>query len=169
MPRSLSRLRVPVVIVLGMLMPCAAGAGTFSYLGVSFGTPQRPAAQLGVAFGRNIPGGGGEFEMGAGPIVEASIGRGAGQISVGRSLLLLTDEKAVRVLADIRATVLRTWDSPRGASPHATYAGIEGGLSLSVVRFTLGVSKRIESKSTGANVLVTWGVGLQVRVGKRPS
>ena len=169
MPRALILQRLVLPILLSTFTPAAVSAGTFPYVGVSFGTPQRPAAQVGVAFGRNVPRGGAEFEMGAGSIIEASIGRGAGQMSVGRSFLLLTDKNPVRLLADMRATISRTWDSPRGGSPHATYAGVEGGLSLSVVRLTLGVAKRLESRLFGANVLVTWGAGVQFRMGKRPN
>ena len=52
-----------------------------------------------------------------------------------------------------------------GASAHGTYLGVEGGLSVSFVRFTMGVSKRLEEKAHGADVLFTWGVGVQIRMG----
>lgn len=162
-PRGLGLLATLVAA----LLPAPARAGSFPYFGFSFGTPDRAAARIGVAFGRSIPSGESEVEIGAGPIVEAGIGMGAGQIGFGRSLLILTDEKHLRVLTDVRATVTRTWDSARGASPRSTYAGIDGGLSISFVRFTLGVSKRIEKRSSGANVLFSWGVGAQIAIGNK--
>lgn len=162
--RGLSRTAGLLLFGLALLMPSPARAGSFPYFGVSFGTPERAAAHAGVAFGGSIPAGGGELEIGGGSIVEFSFGEGAGQFSVGRSLVVLTEEKALRAVADVRATLAHTWDSPRGASPHATYAGIEGGLSVSLVRFTLGVSKRLEQKPIGSDVLVTWGIGVQIRL-----
>jgi len=148
-------------------LPSGARAGTFPYWGLSFGTPERAAAHLGVSFGDDIPSEASEgFALGSGPVVEATIGMGAGKIGVGRSLLILTEEKSLRVYGDLKAVAIRTWDEPRGASAHATYLGVEGGLSISFVRFTLGVSKRLEDKARGANVLFTWGAGVQVRIGK---
>jgi hypothetical protein len=149
------------------LLPGPAHAGSFPYFGLSFGTPDRAAARVGVAFGQSIPSGGGEVEIGASPIVEAGIGMGAGQIGLGRSLLILTDEKHLRVLSDVRATLTRTWGSARGASPRSTYTGVDGGLSISFVRFTVGVSKRIERRSSGANFLFGWSVGAQIALGSK--
>lgn len=148
------------------LWPSSAGAGTFPYWGLSFGTPDRATAHLGFSFGDKIPSGADEgFAMGTGPVVEASVGMGAGRIGIGRSVLILTEEKSLRVYGDLKAVATRTWDKPRGASPHATYLGVEGGLSVAFVRLSLGVSKRLEDKSRGANVLFTWGAGVQIRMG----
>lgn len=149
-----------------LCVPAGARAGTFPYWGLAFGTPERAAAHIGVSFGDHIPNQSeSEIAIGSGPVVEATIGMGAGKIGIGRSILLLTDEKRLRVLADVKAVATRTWDEPRGASAHATYLGVEGGLSVSFVRFTLGVSKRLENKGAGANVLFTWGAGVQIRMG----
>ena len=149
------------------LLPSAARAGTFPYWGLSFGTAERTAASLGVSFGDRIPGEVEDgFALGTGPVVEATVGMGGATFGVGKSVLVLTDAKSLRLYADWKAVVTRTWDRPRGASAHATYLGVEGGLSLSFVRFTMGVSKRLEDKASGANVLFTWGAGLQVRMGK---
>lgn len=161
-PAALFVLSLPL-----LLLPSKAPAGTFPYWGLSFGTAERTAVHVGVSFGDDIPSdGGGGFAMGTGPVVEASIGRGAGKIGIGRSILILTEQKSLRVYADVKAVATRSWDEPRGASPHATYLGVEGGLSVSFVRFTMGLSKRLENKSSGANVLFTWGAGIQVRIGK---
>jgi hypothetical protein len=149
-----------------LLMPSAARAGTFPYWGLSFGTAERAAAHVGVSFGDDIPSEASEgFAMGSGPVVEATVGMGGGKIGIGRSLLILTGEESLRVYGDLKAVATRTWDAPRGASVHATYLGVEGGVSVAFVRFTLGVSKRLEDKSRGANVLFTWGAGVQIRMG----
>ena len=149
------------------LLPSAARAGTFPYWGLSFGTPERAAAHLGVSFGEGIPGAGTEgFAMGSGTIVEAVVGMGAGTIGIGRSMVILTEEKSIRVLADLKAMVSRSWDEPRSASANSTYLGLEGGLSVAFVRFTMGVSKRLEDRPEGNDWLYHWGLGIQIRIGK---
>jgi hypothetical protein len=157
------------LLVMSLLVfstPSSAEAGTFPYWGLSFGTPARAKAHVGVSFGDDIPTNASEgFALGSGPVVEATVGMGAGSVGIGRSILILTEEKSVRVYADVKAVATRTWDEPRRASAHATYLGVEGGLSVAFVRFTLGVSKRLEEKSRGANVLFTWGAGVQIRKG----
>jgi hypothetical protein len=139
-------------------------AGVLPFWGVQFGTPGRATFQTGLVFGSEVPergAGVGDFAMGAGRIVEASLGAGSAKLGLGKSFLVLTDLKAVRAIADYRLTATRTWAFPRGASAHATYAGIEGGLSLSVLRISLGVSKRIEDRPRGADWLWNWGIGAQ--------
>ena len=170
MTQDQARRSTRLLCLLSLLLwfPPAARAGTFPYWGLSFGTAERAAAHVGVSFGDDIPSDGSEgFAMGTGPVVEASIGRGAGKIGIGRSILILTEEKSLRVYTDVKAVATRSWDEPRGASPHATYLGVEGGLSVSFVRITMGLSKRLENKSSGASVLFTWGAGVQIRMGKQ--
>jgi hypothetical protein len=143
-----------------------ASAGTIPFWGVSFGTPQRAALHLGATFGGDVPSGVHDgFALGTGTVIEATAGMGAGKLGIGKSLVLVTEEEHVRVIADIQLVGTRTWDKPRGASANATYVGVDGGLSISFVRFTVGVSKRIEEKSRGANVLFNWGAGVQIRFG----
>lgn len=159
---------IPVVLLALplALAPAPARAGTVPCWGLLFGTPERATAHVGVSFGDDIPSGASEgFALGTGPVVEASIGLGAGKVGIGRSILILTEEKSLRVYGDLKAVATRTWDKPRGASAHGTYLGVEGGLSVSFVRFTMGVSKRLEEKAHGADVLFTWGVGVQIRMG----
>jgi hypothetical protein len=146
-----------------------AAAGTFPFWGLSFGTPERAALHLGATFGGDVPRGSDEgVSIGTGTVIEATAGMGAGKLGIGKSLIILTEEKHVRVLADVQLVGTRTWHKPRGASAHASYLGVEGGLSVSFVRFAIGVSKRLEEKSRGANVLFNWNAGLQIRFGKTP-
>ncbi len=156
-----------VVLAVVLFWPALAQAGAFPYWGISFGSPERAAGHLGLSFGEDVPGAGTEgFAMGSGTIVEATAGLGAGTFGIGRSMVILTEEKSVRVLADLKAIVSRSWDEPRSASPNSTYLGVEGGLSVSFVRFTLGVSKRLEERIKGDDWLFHWGAGIQIRIGK---
>ena len=153
------------LVCLFALAPAEARAGAFPYWGLSFGTPQRAAAHLGVSFGRDIPGSDVDgLAIGTGPVIEGAVGMGGAKLGLGRSVLL-PPEDSIRVFADLKAVGTRTWDKPRGASPHATYLGIEGGLSVAFVRVNLGLSKRVENKTRGANYLFTWGAGVQIRMG----
>lgn len=157
------------LVLLGVLLawPAPARAGAFPYWGLSYGSPERAAAHLGVSFGADVPGAGIEgFAMGSGTIVEATVGMGAGTFGIGKSLVILTEEKSIRVLADLKAIASRTWDEPRAASANSTYLGVEGGLSVAFVRFTVGVSKRLEERIEGDEWMYHWGVGIQIRIGK---
>lgn len=163
--RSCARFLALVALLLGFSSPARAGA--FPYWGLSYGSPERWAGHLGLSFGGDVPGGGVEgVALGTGTVVEATIGIGAGTVGIGKSLVVLTEEKHVRVVADLKAIVSRTWDEPRAASANSTYLGAEGGLSVSFVRFTLGVSKRLEERIEGDEWMYHWGVGIQVRIGK---
>lgn len=157
-------LSAAATIGFALLIGSPAEAGTLPYWGFQFGTPTRASAQFGVTFGDSVPergGGVGDLSIGTGTIIEASAGAGGGKIGIGKSAMVLTDLKAVRAIADYRLTLGRTWAFPRGASAHATYAGLEGGLSLSLLRVSLGVSKRLETRPVGSNWLWNWGLGLQ--------
>ena len=148
------------------MAPVSAHAGSFPYFGVSFGTAQRPAVHLGASFGGDVPTSTYEgFSMGSGTIIEATGSTAAGKLGIGRSLLLLTEEKHVRVLTDVQFVGMRTFDDPGDASRRSTYLGVEGGLSISFVRLNLGVLKRVENRARGSNVLFSWGLGTQFRLG----
>jgi len=167
---TVSTRRIPVLLLPALLLlaaPSPARAGAFPYWGLSYGSPERWAGHIGMSFGGDVPGGGVEgVALGTGTVVEATIGLGAGTFGIGKSLVVLTEEKHVRVVTDLKAILSRTWDEPRAASANSTYVGAEGGLSVSFVRFTLGVSKRLEERVEGDEWLYHWGVGIQVRIGK---
>jgi hypothetical protein len=168
MTSTKGRFSARFLLAAALLLLCSgeARAGTFPYWGLSFGSPDRIAAHLGLSFGGDVPGAGTEgFALGTGTVVEAVVGQGSGTLGIGKSIVILTEERKLRLVGDLKAIGLRTWDEPRSASAHSTYLGIEGGLSLSVVRFTMGVSKRLEDRLEGDEWLYHWGVGIQVRIG----
>jgi hypothetical protein len=159
--------RFLAVAALMLSWPSPAHAGAFPYWGLSYGSPERWAGHIGLSFGDDVPGSGIEgFAMGTGAVIEATIGVGAGTFGIGKSLVILTDEKHLRAVTDLKAIVSRTWNEPRAASANSTYLGVEGGLSMSFVRFTLGFSKRLEERVEGDEWMYHWGVGIQIRIGK---
>lgn len=166
LPPTCRFVRTACLLAALLTLPAAVHAGTFPFWGLSFGTPARATVQLGASIGDHIPSRGEDLAMGTGPVFEAAIGLGGGKIGVGHSLVVLTDEASIRVVADLKAVAIRSWDEPRGASRNATYLGAEGGLSVSFVRLTVGLAKRLAGRPSGANVLLTWGAGVQIRMGK---
>jgi len=157
-----------IAFTLLVLTAPPARAGTFPYWGLSFGSPDRIAARLGLSFGDHVPGAETEgLALGTGTVAEVAVGQGSGTLGIGKSFIVLVpEEKSLRVIGDLKAMAVRTWDEPRSASPHSTYLGLEGGLSVAVVRFTIGVSKRLEDRVEGDEWLYHWGLGIQVRIGK---
>jgi hypothetical protein len=146
--------------------PSSARAGAFPFWGLSYGSPERWAGHVGLSFGDDVPGSGIEgFAFGTGTVLETTVGVGAGSFGIGKSLVLLTEEKHLRAVADLKGIVTRTWNEPRAASADSTYLGVEGGLSVTFVRFTLGVTKRIEERTRGDEWMYHWGVGIQIRIG----
>lgn len=59
---------------------------------------------------------------------------------------------------DLKASVLRTWGYEEFAAKDQTYAGIEADVNVSLVKFTLGLLKKLEG--TGPDYLLTGGVGV---------
>jgi len=166
-PQGRSCARFLMLVALLAAWPSQARAGAFPYWGLSYGSPERWAGHLGLSFGDNVPGAGIEgFAMGSGTVLEATVGVGAGTLGIGKSLVILTEEKSLRVITDLKAIVSRTWDEPRAASVNSTYLGLEGGLSVSFMRLTIGVSKRLEERVEGDEWMYHWGVGIQIRIGK---
>jgi len=163
-----SSARFLALFVLLLSAPPSARAGTFPYWGLSFGSPDRLAARLGLSFGDHVPGADTEgLAVGTGTVAELAIGQGSGTIGVGKSFIVLVpEERSLRVVGDLKALAVRTWDEPRSASPNSTYLGLEGGLSVAIVRFTIGVSKRLEDRVEGDEWLYHWSLGIQVRIGR---
>ena len=157
-----------LALVVLLLSAPSARAGTFPYWGLSFGSPDRIAARLGLSFGDHVPGAESEgLALGTGTVAELAVGQGSGTFGIGKSFILLVpEERSLRLIGDLKALAVRTWDEPRSASPHSTYLGLEGGLSVAVVRFTIGVSKRLEDRLEGDEWLYHWGLGIQVRIGR---
>ena len=95
-------------LVLSAVAAGPAAAGTLPFWGVQFGTPGRATFQTGLVFGSEVPergSGVGDFSMGTGRILEASIGAGSAKLGVGTSFLVLTEMKAVRAIAEGRLVV----------------------------------------------------------------
>ena len=169
MKSKITRLGLALLCAVTLFLAGAdrADAGAFPFWGVTFGTAERTAFHVGASFGRQVPSDAVDgVALGTGTVIEAAAGMGAGKLGIGRSMVVLTDDRRLRVLADVQLVGGRTWARARGASPHSTYAGVEGGLSISFVRLSFGLLKRLEDRTAGANLLFTWGAGFQIRIGR---
>lgn len=155
-----------LVTVVALLLTSAASvrADPVWFLGAQYGTPLRTAATAGVL----IP-------VGAQPdadvqpsvsrrgvIIDAAVGRGGQRLAVGWGGHLTEGSWLLNYLLDVSGTVTRTSSAPRVASTRSTYAGVSGGLTLSIVRPTAGIERRVAGLHDGKATVFTWGVGVQV-------
>ena len=63
---------------------------------------------------------------------------------------------------DVRLSLMRTSASPRGATPHATYVGVEAGWIWIYLRLSAGVAQRIAGPSGQKDTVFTWQAGVQL-------
>ncbi|HEX5068665.1 MAG TPA: hypothetical protein VFV78_00510 [Vicinamibacterales bacterium] len=93
--------------------------------------------------------------------VEATAGRGGARLAAGLARRTREDGHPSLFGQDVLVSVMRTGASPREADAHATYLGIEAGLTVLGVRLGLGVAHRLTSAGTKATVF-TWSAGVQI-------
>jgi hypothetical protein len=88
--------------------------------------------------------------------IQASGGMGGARVAGG--LAFLTGPFG----PDVLFSVNRTWASPRGATAHATYLGLEGGYVWLILRVSAGVAQRVAGPAGPKATIFTWQVGAQV-------
>lgn len=147
-----------LLLALGLPLAHAAAPApprTFHLLfpSVSYGAPLRTSASF--AFFHSITDV--SKQLSEGPIVEAGIGQGGWRVSGGWARFL---EFAG---IDARAVVTRTFASPRAASPRATYAGAEAGLTIYYVRVSAGVAHRLGGSGEKSTIF-SWSGALQIPI-----
>lgn len=122
--------------------------------GAQYGAPLKASGILAIYVPTHVEGG---FRS-RGWMADGGGGQAGARASFGRAAVLEYLE------TDLRAVVYRTWGSPRAAASHATYAGVEGGLSLAYARFSAGIAQRVAGTSGDRGTIVTWSAGVQVPV-----
>ena len=90
--------------------------------------------------------------------VELQAGGGRGGVRVGGGMAWLTGPFG----PDVLLQVTRTSDSPRGGRPRTTYLGLEAGYTLPLLRFSVGVARRVAGPSGPKGTVFTWEVGIRV-------
>ena len=125
--------------------------------GVYYGAPEKISGGLAVFLPTHEEGG---FRR-RGFIADGRVGQGGATGSFGFASIVEYLE------LDARGAVHRTWASPRGATPHATYLGGEAGASIAYVRFTLGVAHRVSGLSDADETILTWSAGVHFPIGLR--
>ena len=88
--------------------------------------------------------------------IQASAGLGGARLAGGMAFL------SGPFGPDVLLSVTRTWASPRSATAHATYLGIEGGYVWLILRLSAGVAQRVAGPSGPKATVFTWQVGAQV-------
>jgi hypothetical protein len=135
--------------------PPASGAPFYLlFPSVSYGAPLRTAASFAVF--RSNPNPKQEQQI-EGWLVEAGIGQGGARISAGHAGFL------EYFGLDVRGVLTRTFASPRKATPRATYAGVEGGMTIAYVRLAAGFAHRLTGSGERATIF-TWSGAVQIPI-----
>lgn len=95
-----------------------------------------------------------------GVMIEAGAGRGGVRFAGGFANRVKATGEPVIFGQDVLVTFSRTGETPRKASAHSTYVGAEGGLTLVMVRFSVGVARRVSGAEGPSATIFTWSVGL---------
>jgi len=96
--------------------------------------------------------------------VMGSAGAGGFGIAAG-PMSVVSEGWAMTVAADVRGTLTRTSNSPRDATPRATYVGADAGMVLTVIKFDVGIAHRVSGPTGPKAMIFTWRVGVQIPVG----
>ena len=136
----------------------ASGFGPLFLPGAQYGAPLKWSASLSVVVETKVDG-----EFLSGVLIDGRAGQGG--ISGGIGYISFLEYVGV----DLRAVVSRTGLVPRGATPEATYAGGEAGLTIAFARFAIGVARRISGPGGPHGTDVTWSVGAHVPIWWRRS
>jgi hypothetical protein len=100
-----------------------------------------------------------------GLLAQARVGPGGVQGSAGLVFGVFEENpvKPSGLAATLKATVLRTFNSPRRAAPDRTYVGAEADVVILGVRGTIGYLRRVNgarSDPTEPGSRFLWGIGL---------
>jgi hypothetical protein len=98
-----------------------------------------------------------------GLLVQAHAATGGGKLSVGAGFSgrVTTDDFKGSAALALKASLARTWGSPRGTEPGLYYLGPELDLSAMRVAVSLGVLWRLGG-GPGRSVLFSWGLGIRL-------
>ncbi|TAK13402.1 MAG: hypothetical protein EPO35_10375 [Acidobacteria bacterium] len=123
--------------------------------GVQYGAPMRTSASVALFMSRSLNK---TYPRIEGWLVEAGAGQGGGRISVGHAGFL------EYLGLDLRGVLSRTWNSPRAATPKATYGGLEAGMTILYVRVSAGVARRLAGPAGDHATIFTWSGAIQIPI-----
>ena len=140
--------------------------GPLTAFHVKYGAPQRLAAGVSVLVPIGELKSEDGFTGGRGVEIGASAGAGGWRVAGGPIMA------AFPFWANLLGTVTRTSASPRGATPRATYLGVEAGVAsipiggddnrIVLLRPSVGVMHRVSGPAGPKRTTFTWSVDLQV-------
>jgi len=91
----------------------------------------------------------------------AGVGLGGARFAIGPAV----EDATIPILwfgADALLTILRTFDSPRGARPNTTYVGGEAGIMVMGIRARVGYAHAVSGAGRYGNV-VTGNIGVRLQ------
>ncbi len=128
-------------------------------IGVHYGAPERVSGSVSGLFLFGRP------TRDAGSVttkaleIRASVGLGGYGVGIGPRLLNYGPFGPEAML-----TVRRTFSSPRRATGHSTYVGLEVGYQL-LGRVSIGVARQVDGPAGRRDTMLIWSVGLQIPYG----
>jgi hypothetical protein len=131
-------------------------------VGVAYEVPLRTTAGLGILipFGQPEIGDHGVLSY-PGLLMEAGVGTGGRRVAFGLASRVKDTNGPVLFGADALLSLRWTGSSPRNASPDSTYLGVEAGLMLIAIRFSVGAARRIAGLDGPKRTIFTWSMGVQ--------
>jgi|SRR5262245_5987580 len=133
-------------------------------VGARYAAPTRSTGGLGLLIPFRKPrqdGDLGDLRDHGGLEIEASAGVGGARLALGPAWVGKPPGGPALFGGDVLVGLTRTWNSPRGASSGSSYVGLEGGLTLLMVRFSAGIAHRLTGPEGSNATIFTWGVGVQ--------
>jgi hypothetical protein len=120
-------------------------------VGIQVSAPQKVALGAGLVFPWRRT-----MESFSGVLAAAEAGVGGGRMSIG--VATYTAPKVVG--AQLRASILRTWESPWKVAPRQTFAGPEARLTLGFLTVGGGGYWRVSGNAPGDERLISFSLGL---------
>jgi hypothetical protein len=93
--------------------------------------------------------------------LQAEPGLDGGKLSLGLGGFSNSDHRAIPPMfaMGLKASVLRTWGSPRGLIPRQTLLGPEVDITMFYVKLSAGLLVRVGGPDGLSRTSFTWGIG----------
>lgn len=142
------------------------GIRALSTMSIRLSAPQIVSASWGVVFGTKkcfVTDDGGKDCSVEGLLFQIEPGLGGLKGSIGVARVSIDSQlKGMMDLPisaiDLKASGVRTWGLDTFAAPGQTYLGIEADVNVQMVKFSVGLLKKLEGQ--GADLLLSGGVGV---------
>ena len=145
-------------------IPTPTGSRPLVLVGAGYAAPTRWTGGVGLLIPLRKPrenGDLGDLQDHRGLQVEASAGVDGARISIGPAFVGKPPAGPVLFAGDVLAGFTRTWNSSHRATAESSYVGLEGGVTLLMVRLSAGIAHRVGGPEGPNATILTWSLGMQ--------